>query len=282
MSPVKSIWVGLRRHRTVFVRRFLEIFGAIWLALESASFFSAPVKLFTEGNHWLLLAALVAALCGALWRAREPTEVVVHLRHTNTEIGILFGDLFGATGDHLVIPVNDGFDGALGVTVDPKSVHGQFVQNLYNGSRRDFEAACDKQLAKSATTPSGRKDRKLSYPIGTTAAVHLEGRKGFLFALSRTDAVTHKAHCDVGTMWAALGGLWQCVRYHSNGHAVRLPLVGAGQSGVGVEPRHLLRLILLSILVATREREVSKRINIVLHPDLFEKIDLRGIKNDWS
>ncbi len=79
-------------------------------------------------------------------------------------------------------------------------------------------------------------------------------------------------------MWAALAGLWQCVRNHSNGHAVSLPLAGAGQSGVGVEPMHLLRLILLSILVATREREVSKRINIVRHPDLFEKIDLRGIK----
>lgn len=282
MSPFKSIWVGLCRHRTVFIRWFLEFFGAIWLAIESTSFFSTPVKNYTEGNHWLLLAALVAALCGALWRAREPLAVVVPLRHTNTEITIRFGDLFGAMGDHLVIPVNDGFDGALGAAVDPKSVHGQLIQKLYNGSQREFESACDKQLTKSTGVPSGRKDRKLSYSIGTTAAVPLDGRKGFLFALSRTDPTTHKAQSDVGTMWAALGGLWQCVRNHSNGHAVSLPLVGAGQSGVGVEPRHLLRLILLSILVATREREVSKRINIVLHPDLFEKIDLRGIKNDWS
>ena len=208
--------------------------------------------------------------------------VVVPLRHTNTEITIKFGDLFAATGDHLVIPVNDGFDGALGAAVDPKSVHGQLVQKLYNGSQRDFEAACDAQLTKSQGVASGRKGRKLSYPIGTTAAVTLEGRKGFLFALSRTDPATLKAQSDVGTMWQALGDLWQCVRNHSNGHAVSLPLVGAGQSGVGVEPRHLLRLILLSILVATREREVSKRINIVLHPDLFERIDLRDIKKDWS
>jgi hypothetical protein len=192
------------------------------------------------------------------------------------------GDLFGATGDHLVIPVNDGFDGALGVAVDPKSVHGQLIQKLYNGSQREFEAACDAQLFKSQGVPSGRKGRKLSYPIGTTAAVPLEGRNGFLFALSRTDATTLKAQSDVGAIWAALAGLWQCVRNHSNGHSVSLPLAGAGQSGVGVEPMHLLRLILLSILVATREREVNKRINIVLHPDLFEKIDLRGIKNDWS
>ena len=140
--------------------------------------------------------------------------VGVLLRHSNTEITIRFGDLFGATGDHLAIPVNDGFDGALGVAVDPKSVHGQLIQKLYNGSQREFEAACDAQLSKSQGVPSGRKGRKLSYPIGTTAAVSLEGRKGFLFALSRTDPATHKAQSDVGTMWAALAGLWQCVRNH--------------------------------------------------------------------
>jgi len=46
--------------------------------------------------------------------------------------------------------------------------------------------------------------------------------------------------------------IWACVRNHSNGHPVR------------------------------RDGEVCKRINVVLHPDLFEKIDLRALQNDWS
>jgi hypothetical protein len=83
-------------------------------------------------------------------------------------------------------------------------------------------------------------------------------------------------------MWAALAGLWQAVRVSSNGHPISLPLVGAGQSGVALEPKHLLRLILLSILVATRDGEVCKRINIVLRDDLFEKVDLQSVKNEWS
>ncbi len=113
-------------------------------------------------------------------------------------------------------------------------------------------------------------------------ALASEGRRGFLFALSRTDAETLKASADVATMWQALAGLWKCVRNHSNGHPISLPLIGAGQSGVGIEPKHLLRLILLSIMVATRDGEVCKRINVVLHESVFEKIDLQEVKDDWS
>lgn len=282
MSPLQRFWVGLCRRRTYLLRWFLEFFGAIWLVIEATSYFSVSVKQFAEGNVGLLLGAAFAAACGALLRSWEPMAVALPLRTTNTEITVGFGDIFETRGDHLAIPVNDGFDGALGTPVDPKSVHGQFIQKYFGGSQRDFEAACDELLPKAQGMPSGRKARKLAYQIGTTAAVPLEGRRAFLFALAATDAATLKARADVPTMWAALGGLWQSVRNHSNGHAVSLPLVGAGQSGVGLEPRHLLYQILLSILVATREGEVCKRINVVLHPNLFEKIDLRALKKDWS
>ncbi|KAB2940914.1 MAG: DUF6430 domain-containing protein [Hyphomicrobium sp.] len=282
MSPLRAAWVGIRRHGLSLFAWFLEFFGAIWLVIEATSFFSAWVRQYTESNTRLLLAALVVAACAALWRARAPVAVVLPLRHSNTQVEVRFGDLFAIRGDHLAIPVNDGFDGALGDTVDRKSVHGQFVQKFYRGSQREFEAACDARLSKAEGVPSGRKGRRLAYVIGTTAALPLEGRKAFLFALSKTDAQTLKASADVPIMWRALDGLWKCVRIHSNGHAVSLPLVGAGQSGVGIEPKHLLRLILLSILVATREGEVCKRISVVLHPDMFEKIDLRAVENDWS
>lgn len=282
MSAIYQIWVGLVRRRTYLLRWFLEFFGAVWLVIEASSFFSAPIRQHTEGNQWLLLASIIGACVGVLLRAREPVSVVLPLRTTNTVVGVRFGDLFETGCDHLAVPVNDGFDGELGRTVDVKSVHGQYIQRIFGGNQKAFEAACDGSLPKLLGQPSGRKDRKLAYPIGTTAPLSLEGRKGFLFALSATDPETRKARADVATMWAALGGLWKCVRNHSNGHVVSLPLVGAGQSGVGIEPRHLLHLILLSILVATREGEVCKRINVVLHPDLFEKIDLRTLKHDWS
>lgn len=282
MSPLKQIRVGLCRHRTIVSRWFLEFFGAIWLVVEATAYFSASARLYTEGNRWSLLAAITLAAALALWRARQPVNMVLPYQHISTHIAIGFADLFTRQTDHLVIPVNDGFDGSLGSVVDDLSIHGQFIQKFYHGSQRDFETACDAQLPKSDADASGRKSRKRAYPIGTTAALQLEGRKAFLLALSKTDAETLKANADVATMWQALMGLWSCVRNQSNGHSISVPLVGAGQSGVGIEPKHLLHLILLSILVATREGEVCKRITVVLHPDMFEKIDLRAVEKYWS
>jgi hypothetical protein len=282
VSPSQQIWVGLRRRRTVLLRWFLEFFGAIWLVIEATSFLAPSVRLLAEGNGWLLLTALIGAAFGVLLRAWEPSSVTLGLRATNTVVSVRFGDLFESSTDHLAVPVNDGFDGELGMAVDAKSVHGQYIQQFHGGNQRGFEAACEAQLCKVEAMPSGRESRAFAYSIGTTVAVPLEGRKGFLFALSKTDPATLKARADVPAMWAALAGLWKCVRNHSNGHPVSLPLVGAGQSGVAVDPRHLLQLLLLSVVVATREGEVCKRINVVLHPDLFEKIDLRTMQNLWS
>jgi hypothetical protein len=282
VSPSKQIWVGLGRRRTYLFRWFLEIFGAIWLVIEAASFLAPSVRLMTEGNDWLLLAAVAIAAVGVVVRAWEPTSAGLALHGTNSVVVVRFGDLFEPSSDHLAVPVNDGFDGELGLAVAPRSVHGQYIQRFHHGNQRDFEAACDAKLCKATSTPSGRNSRELAYPIGTTVALPLEGRTGFLFALARTDAATLKARADIPTMWVALAELWKSVRNQSNGHPVRLPLVGAGQSGVGIEPMQLLQLIVLSFVVATREGEVCKRIIVVLHPDLFEKIDLRMMQKLWS
>ena len=282
MAPLYTFWVGLCRRRGNLLNWFLGFFGAVWLVIESTSYFSSGMKQFAEGNVWFLLAVIFGASVGVLLRAWEPHSVTVTLPTTSTAITVRFDDFFSDRNAHLAVAVNDGFDGELGQTIAPHSLHGQFIQKFHSSNHRTFEAACDGMLEKSLGQPSGRRNRKLSYPIGTTIALPLEGRKAFLFALAATDAQSLKARADIPMMWNALGQLWKCVRVHSNGRVVRLPLVGGGQSGVGIEPHHLLRLIMLSILVATREAEISKRIEIVVHPDLFDKIDLRSVKDEWS
>jgi hypothetical protein len=227
---------------------------------------------------------LLAGLVAIAWRAREPQIIKFRLRTTNTAIEIKFGDLFMETG-HLAVPVNEFFDGQFGSRVDSKSVHGQFIAKYYGSDGRRFEADCDAALrviraeAEIAERPGGRRKK---YPIGTTAVVSIGGAQAFLFALSETDVETSKARSDLPKMWQALDGLWREVRARSNGHPLSLPLVGAGQSAVGFEPQQLLRIILLSALAATREREVVKKITIVLHEDLFDQIDLRDLRTEWS
>jgi hypothetical protein len=283
MLHARGYRVGISRRRTSLLGWGLAGLGGIWLLVEPCAVLFPPFREFVEANNKAMLAAFVLVAVGtAVWRAREPCNVTFRLRSTNTMIRIEFGDLFMQSG-HLVVPVNEFFDGQLGTRVDGKSVHGQFIAKYYASEAKRFEAACDAALRGSQTEtverPGGRRKR---YPIGTTAVVPIGPAKAFLFALSETDVETSKARANLPLMWSALQGLWASVRSHSNGHNVSMPLVGAGQSAVGFEPQHLLRIILLSALVATREREIAKRITIVLHEDLFDKIDLRALHHEWS
>ena len=72
-------------------------------------------------------------------------------------------------------------------------------------------------------------------------------------------------------MWVALNSLWQRVRIESGGHAVNLPLVGSGLSGLGLPTRDLLNLIILSAITETKAREVTQGIRIVLRRDRFDR-----------
>ena len=68
----------------------------------------------------------------------------------------------------------------------------------------------------------------------------------------------------------------------AGGAPVVVPLVGSGVSGVGLPPRELLDLIILSAITETKKQQIATCIRIVLAPDRFDEIDLKEIKRYWS
>jgi hypothetical protein len=233
-------------------------------------------------NILTLSIFFVTAVAVVIYRLPIRTKVSFRIPTTNTNVEILFGDFFHCDG-HWAIPVNEYFDGRLDHYVSLKSVHGQFIQQ-YCGSNHDrFESQADKALERNDFIEKPRSiGRNKTYPIGTTAVIDVGHRKCFLFASTISDPLTAKAFADVPIMWTALKGMWLVVRNHSNGYPVNLPLVGGGQSGVGLAPIHLLRIMLLSLLVATRQQEVTKTVRIIVHKSLIDRVDLAQLLDDWQ
>jgi hypothetical protein len=83
-------------------------------------------------------------------------------------------------------------------------------------------------------------------------------------------------------MLNALEGLWNKVRIEGNGYDINLPLIGNGLSRVGLPQSQLLQLILISLLKSAKEKDLSSTIKIILTEDVFDKIDLEIIKNNWE
>jgi hypothetical protein len=147
--------------------------------------------------------------------------------------------------------------------------------------RCPFVATCHRDTATAREERKQQPATRRRYPIGTTAVLTEGTRKCFLFALTRTNPETCEASADVPQLWQALFALWKCVRKEANGDRIHLPLVGGGLARLNLEPRHLLRLCLLTILLETRNAPISNEIEIVLHSNFIGEIDLRSVVADW-
>jgi Domain of unknown function (DUF6430) len=280
-QPIKT---GAKLHWRRIPGWVLSIWGVVWLVTASSSFFSESVRTFLTSHFGsVFTVAVVAALAFSLWKLYEPTRVSFSLKHFNTTISIQFGDLFSTAG-HIVVPVGEFFDSELGDPVAVRSVHGQFIQRVLGGNANKFNDDVDRYLVDEPSIQKQRRTvkRNRSYAIGTTAVMTEGARKYFLLAFANTDLIDCKASASIQQMFVALAGLWEKVRNQANNQVVHIPLVGGAVSGVSLEPIQLLRVLLMSILIATRSARITDEIEIVLHESLITKIDIRAIAEEWK
>lgn len=253
-------------------------YSALWTLVESASYFLPDIRL--QGIRCYVALVFLAVLIACI-RAYQCRFVSFKIVHSNTKVNVLFGDLFERDG-YLAIPVNEFFDSELGLPVSPKSLHGIVINRFFGGHPASFDQLVSTDIANAPGQDIqriGGKSRK--YPIGTTAEVKTNSHQFLLFALSTTDLTTFKAAATVPDLINALEGLCAKARVVLGGERLVIPLVGSGLSGIGLPANQLLQLILLVIVNETKKNQVSLDIDVVIHPDRFDEIDLRLVENFW-
>ncbi len=277
-----SLTVGLiRRWRLGFTQAF-SVAGMIWLVTEITT------RASTKANSWLdtngdsyLIGVLLISIIWFVAYIFEPRTITFQVPTTNSYITIKFGNLFDEPADWL-IGVNEFFDGRLGQVIAQKSVHGQFISNVFNGDEALFRSAVTAALSGTVSTPTARPvEPSDAFEIGTTAVVANGQRKAFLVAMSHTDHATHKAGSTVPMIWDAMRGALQAVKSQGNGEPLAMPLIGNGLSSVNVEPQHLLRLIILALIDFGRKSGLPNQVTIVVSQECFDQLDIREIKRDW-
>jgi hypothetical protein len=271
--------IGIKRHPKRF---FLSLFLGYTLLWAIAEPLFSILKFDTTNCKGICLVIYgLISLIIALFSIWPKKFVDFKFKNTNTNVEILFGDLFQSEG-HKVIPVSQYFDSKIGKPVSPRSVHGLYIQNILGGHSNILDEAVKQQLSgkeiEISRRPEGLNNK---YPIGTTITISHNSHYYFLFALCESD-YDCKVSCDPSLMLKALDGLWSKVRIEGNGFDVNLPLIGNGLSGIGLPPSQLLQLILISLLKFTKEKDLACLVRIVLLQNTFESIDLDLIKHNWQ
>lgn len=278
MKLLHSISLGIKRRPLKFLSEALLAYSALWTLIESSTYFFQSLKL--QGACYYLTLVGISLLIASV-RAYQPRSIHFKVGHSNTRIAVLFGDLFDRAG-HLAIPVNEYFDSELGLPVSPKSLHGIVIDRFFGGHPASFDQLVADALIHTQGQPIQRTGGKnCRYAIGTTASVKTNSHRFLLFTLCTTDLTNFKASATVPDLVRALEGLCAQARVVLGGEKLIVPLVGSGLSGIGLPAHHLLQLILLVLVNETKKNQFALEIEVVVHPDRFDEVDLGLIENFW-
>ncbi|MEV7357346.1 macro domain-containing protein [Kitasatospora sp. NPDC091276] len=228
----------------------------------------------------ILLALMVSSLaCGAL-RAVPRTKVSRSFGRPDITVVVKVGDLFDEQS-HLVIGFNDVFDTDWtgDVVISRGSVQGQFLDRVYAGDIDQLDSDLSVSLAgfpvQSRETRSSKRAGKLiRYPVGSVAVLSSGEKSYFCSAYGKMENdLTVSSNMD--DLWLSLGGLWRAVGRHGRREAIAMPIIGSEMARIDHADREMLvRMILLSFVVNSRERLISKKLTIVIHPDDARRVDM--------
>ena len=255
--------------------QFLIAVGAIAGALQLYDVFD-PARISQVSDKGVLtLVVALASLSFALWRT-WPRPIQQSFTKPNTEIHVIPGNLF-AHDSHVMIGMADTFDTQINdpEVIQPSSVQGQFLLNVYNGDRLSLDADLDAALRGVVPVGTVAKPGKTArFPLGTVATVRRDGQNYFCLAYTTMDE-NNNARATIGGIWNCLGSLWDSVRRDANGGTIAVPVIGGGQARISqhLPAQDAIRLTALSFMLANRIEKVCDRLDIVVLEKDMERLN---------
>ncbi|HET9168905.1 MAG TPA: macro domain-containing protein [Actinospica sp.] len=283
MSPLLSVLRQPgqgRRALRLFTGNLLGAFGAASAAIQ----FFGPVfpSAFAQPGRWTL-AAVGPCVAWAAVRARPRARVRREFRYPGMTVIVEPGDLFDRP-EHLAVGFSDMFYTEVWPSgpISPESVQGQLLSRVYDGDVAKLDGALAAALRRVRPSVRDRRNRRKAggstrYPIGTVAVLDDGPRLVFAVAYSATGA-DGVARSSVEDLWLGLNRLWDAVDSRGHQEALAIPLLGAGLARLHyLEAQDLLRLILLSFIVRSRERRVCRELRVLIRPEDLNRVDLPSI-----
>lgn len=235
---------------------------------------------FDLGNSGLEVIIGIALLYAA-FTIRPRLEISRQLSSPDTKIIIKVGDLFNQQ-ENLVIGMNDVFDTEKGNIIKPKSIQGQFLTKIYNDDRTRLDRELSSALRGISASRDSQKNqgKNMRYPIGTVATLE-EGAKKYFCPAYSVMGNDLKAQSDIKKLSTTLDMLWEEIRVRGQREKIAMAVLGSDLARIGnASHSNLIKLIVSSFILSSREKPITEELIIVVHPNNLEKINMLEL-NDF-
>lgn len=257
---------------------FLNAFGFLAILLGVADILF-PNTFGFKFNGLFVFGAI--SLIWAIINVIPKFEISRDFSVPDIKITIKIGDIFNENAN-LIIGMNDVFDTEKGVIIKPKSIQGQFLTKVFNDDKikldKEIKTALNKIIGKK--DPDKKQGKNIRYPIGTVATLSVGNKKYFCSAYSFMGN-NLKAQSSIHNIFLSLESLWSEIRLKGQCDDVAIPVIGTdlARTTNTASYSNLIKLIITSFVVSSREAMITKHLKIIIYPDDIKKINLLEIEN---
>ena len=209
------------------VSAVLSAFGALWLAVEIATFFFANTKApeIIRSLWWVFGSAGVLVAVGL---RRPRLTVIQRLKGRDVTVEIAIGDVFSFPGA-LIVGTNTTFDTRISrELISEHSVQGAFTKAYYGDETQlDAELTAGLRGLQSETLGKERLGKSNRYPMGTVVRLNPRQRTAYFLAIA--DLNEHGvASASFDGLKDCLAKLWVFIGSRGLREPLVMPVLGTG------------------------------------------------------
>ena len=250
-----------------FFNHFFVAIGAFASVVTMISFFFSIKWNEHPILTWIVIGIiLIVCLCYAIAQVRRQKQIKIRISE-NFKLTVKEGNLFDQKGV-IVIPVNDYFDTHVGDgIIDPKSVHGQFIHNLF----RDRIKELDDKISESLQTQNiqGKEveqrinGKSVKYSLGDCADV-MDGGNRYVCVVTTEFDADNIARLTRDKLSTVVYGLFNHIELVAGRDSVNMPVIGAGNARLNRDAERILHYLIDLFDFSLSEKRLLGGVNVII------------------
>ena len=267
-----------------------KFFNHLFVAIGAISSMMTMVSFFFSikwSEHlvltWTIIAfVVIVCLFYACAQVRRKKQINIWISE-NFQLSVKEGNLFDQKGV-IVIPVNDYFDTHVGDgIIDPKSVHGQFIQNLFRDRIKELDDKISESLKfqdKQGKEVEKRSyGKRIKYSLGDCADV-MDGGNRYVCVVTTEFDADNIARLTRDQLSTVVSGLFNHLELVAGKDSVSMPVIGAGNARLNRDAERILHYLIDYFDFSLSEKKILGGVNVLIPS--AKTVDLRRIASIFS